>query len=57
MLIGDDHDTTLKRVFFQGAQATLRASNPKYPDLTLPAETVKIAGVFRGLIRHAGGAS
>jgi repressor LexA len=57
VLIGDDHDTTLKRVFFQGAKATLRASNPKYPDLSVPAETVKIAGVFRGLIRHAGGAS
>ncbi len=57
VLIGDDHDTTLKRVFFQGAKAILRASNPKYPDFTVPAETVKIAGVFRGLIRHAGGAS
>lgn len=29
----------------------LRASNPAYPDLVLPAESVRIAGVFRGLVR------
>ncbi len=57
VLIGDGYDATLKRLFFKGVNAILRASNPKYADLTVPAETVKIAGVFRGLIRHARGAS
>lgn len=35
-----------------GGQILLRASNPDYPDLLLPAESVQIAGVFRGLIRQ-----
>jgi repressor LexA len=55
--VGDDHEATLKHVYVQGRTVTLRASNPQYSDLTVPAETVKIAGVFRGLIRHVGGAS
>lgn len=55
VLVGEEHETTLKRVFARGAEVTLRASNPLYADRTLPAETVKIAGVFRGLIRHASG--
>jgi len=29
----------------------LRASNPSYADMILPADSVRIAGVFRGLIR------
>lgn len=32
-------------------QVLLRASNPAYADILLPASSVKIAGVFRGLIR------
>ena len=32
-------------------QIKLRASNPGYRDLIVPAEAVKVAGVFRGLIR------
>lgn len=32
----------------------LRASNPAYADLLLPAESIRIAGVFRGLIRLDG---
>ena len=55
--VGDAHEATLKRVFVQEGSVTLRASNPLFSDLTVPAETVKIAGVFRGLIRHVGGAS
>ena len=40
----------------QGEESTegkilLRASNPAYPDLVLPAGGVRIAGVFRGLVR------
>ena len=32
-------------------QLLLRASNPAYADILLPASSVRIAGVFRGLIR------
>ncbi len=53
VLVGDAHEATLKRIFRKGARVILRASNPKYPDLAMPAATVKIAGVFRGLIRDA----
>ncbi len=56
VVVGDAHEATLKRILFQqGANSiTLRASNPAYPDLTVPADDVKIAGVFRGLIREIG---
>jgi repressor LexA len=37
-------------------EVLLRASNPAYADILLPAESVQIAGVFRGLIRTTGGA-
>lgn len=55
VLLGDAHETTLKHVFSKGDKVILHASNPEYSDLTVPAETVKIAGVYRGLVRHAGG--
>jgi repressor LexA len=59
VLVGADHEATLKRVhLLQATQAPhccgevlLRASNPAYPDRRLPAEEVRIAGIFRGLIR------
>jgi SOS-response transcriptional repressor LexA len=37
----------------QGEQVILRASNPRYSDITADAREVKVAGVFRGLIRDA----
>jgi repressor LexA len=54
VLVGDAHEATLKRVFRKGARVILRASHPAYPDVTVPAADVKVAGVFRGLIRDAG---
>jgi repressor LexA len=56
VLVGETYESTLKRIFPSGEKVILRASNPQYPDLEIPAETVRIAGVFRGLIRHARGA-
>lgn len=53
VLVGEFYESTLKRIFVSQKDVILRASNPKYPDLTLPAHTVQVAGVFRGLIRHA----
>jgi repressor LexA len=53
VLVGDDHEATLKHLHVQKDTAILRASNPRYPDVAVPADTVKIAGVFRGLVRQA----
>lgn len=57
VLVGEDYESTLKRIFLSGENVILRASNPIYPDLEIPARAVQIAGVFRGLIRHARGAA
>ena len=50
--VGDAYEATLKRVFVEGARIILRASNPEYPDLVTAAAEIKVAGVFRGLIRN-----
>ena len=62
---GGDCEATLKRIFWsaegksvppsQADEVLLRASNPAYADMIFPAESVRIAGVFRGLIRQGGG--
>jgi repressor LexA len=51
--IGDEYQVTLKHVWFEAASACVRlvASNPLYPDQRHPADSVQIAGVFRGLLR------
>lgn len=51
-----DCEATLKRFYLEdkgGRTVRLKASNPAYADIVLPASEVKIAGVFRGLIRYA----
>jgi repressor LexA len=53
--VGDEREATLKRVFFEQNNVRLRASNPSYPDVVVPAADISFAGVFRGLIRHATG--
>jgi repressor LexA len=50
--VGDEREATLKRVFFEKDQVRLRASNPAYPDVMVPADVISFAGVFKGLIRH-----
>ncbi|MDQ3812713.1 MAG: transcriptional repressor LexA [Armatimonadota bacterium] len=51
--VGEDYCATLKRVYFKAGRKMLylRASNPAYEDTVRPAADVKIAGVFRGLVR------
>lgn len=51
--VGDEYSATLKRVCFNPDRrtVTLKASNPIYADVVVPARDVRIAGVFRGLIR------
>jgi repressor LexA len=50
-----DHEATLKRVLFDPAgkrEVTLRASNTAYKDRVVSADVLKIAGVYRGLVRN-----
>jgi repressor LexA len=51
-----EHHATLKHVHHSPKQKTvrLRASNPNYEDMILPAEHVHIVGAFRGLYRAVG---
>jgi repressor LexA len=52
---GGAPEATLKRVYFQEPESViLRASNTRYPDRVLDGARVKIAGVYRGLIRAMG---
>jgi len=53
VLYGEDYQTTLKRVFFDPGKptATLRASNPAYADIEVPASQLQVAGAYRGLVR------
>lgn len=53
--VGEEYSATLKRVFFHPGKEMLelRASNPKYEALILPAEKASVVGVFRGLVRGA----
>ena len=53
VMVGSEYEATLKHVHVEGATVRLRAANPNYADIVVPADEVKIAGVFRGLIRHA----
>ncbi len=48
------YDATLKHVHFQPGKrmVRLKASNPTYDDLVVPAKQVEIVGVYRGLIRR-----
>lgn len=49
---GGEYEATLKRVYVEGAQVRLQASNPAYPDRIVPGEAVQTVGVFRGLVRQ-----
>jgi len=50
--VGDDREGTLKRVYYEGQFIRLKASNPRYPDQVVPAETVTFAGLLQSVIRH-----
>lgn len=51
--VGDDYRATLKHVRFRPGRTkiTLEASNSKYRPVVVPARDVRIAGVYRGLVR------
>lgn len=43
--------TTLKYVYQKGSRAELRAHNPRYPPILLPARELKVQGVYESMIR------
>ena len=51
--IGGEYLATLKHVHFDSdrSKVTLKASNPEYKDIVVSSKDVKVAGVFRGLVR------
>lgn len=49
---GGAPEATLKRFYKEGKMVRLKAANPEYADIVVPAWAVKVAGVFKGLIRH-----
>ena len=53
--IGEEYLVTLKHVYFgrDRSKVTLRASNPEYKDIVVSSKDLKVAGVFRGLVRVA----
>ncbi len=57
VLVGDAHEATLKHVIPNEAEGVvvLRASNPFYVDVRVPVGDVRVAGVYRGLVREVGG--
>jgi repressor LexA len=55
--VGDEREATLKRVFFEEDRVRLRAAHPAYPDVVVPGASLWVAGIFKGLVRHAGPAS
>lgn len=52
--VGDEREGTLKRVFYEGESVRLKASNPAYKDMVIPAERVHFAGLLKGVVRHVG---
>ena len=47
-----DNDATLKRFYRRGAEVRLVPANDKMEEIVVPAESVTIRGVVRGLLRH-----
>lgn len=53
--VGDDYRATLKHVHFGPGRTkvTLAASNPKYSPMVVASADLRVAGVYRGLVRSA----
>ncbi len=52
--VGDEREGTLKRVFYEDDRVRLKASNPAFADMLIPAERVHFAGLLKGVVRHVG---
>ena len=52
VMVGEDFKSTLKHIHYdrESAMVTLRASNPAYPDRTVPAHEVRVVGAYYGRV-------
>lgn len=49
----DETHATLKRIYRHGADVELRPANSQLESITVPARSVRVQGIFRGLLRPA----
>lgn len=49
----DETHVTLKRLYRHGAEVELRAANPEVESIRVPANQVRVQGIYRGLLRPA----
>lgn len=47
----EGHGTTLKRIYFNGEEVTLKASNPQYEPIKVPLSAVEIQGTLFAVYR------
>ena len=50
-LLIEENQATLKRLYRRGANIELQPANSQLQPLTLPANQVRVQGIFRGLLR------
>ncbi len=49
--VGADGEATLKRIYREGSNIRLKPSSSLFPEITVDASEIIIAGIFRGLVR------
>ena len=53
MALVDETYATLKRLYRHGREVELRAANPEVESIRVPADQVRVQGIYRGLLRPA----
>ena len=53
MVLVDDNYATLKRIYKHGPEIELRPANSALESIRVPAESVQVQGVFKGLLRES----
>lgn len=53
MVLVDDNYATLKRIYQHGPEVELRPANSQLESIRVPAESVQVQGVFKGLLRES----
>jgi repressor LexA len=52
MVLVNESDATLKRIYQRGSEIELRPSNPQHESIRVHAGNVRVQGIFRGLLRQ-----
>jgi len=50
-LLIEENQATLKRLYRRGVNVELQPANSQLQPLTVPANQVRVQGIFRGLLR------